>query len=49
MTKDSAASVKSICIAGAAAATGAVETTWLIAVIAIAYILCQSAVDTWGG
>ena len=35
-------------VAGAAAATGAVETTWRIAAIAMAYILGQAAVDTWG-
>ena len=35
-------------VAGAAAATGAVKVTWLIAAIAMAYILGQAAVDTWG-
>ena len=35
-------------VAGAAAATGAVEVTWPIAAIAMAYILGQAAVDTWG-
>jgi hypothetical protein len=35
-------------VAGAAAATGAVEITWPIAAIAMAYILGQAAVDTWG-
>ena len=34
-------------VAGAAAATGAVEVTWPIAAIAMAYILGQAAVDTW--
>ena len=32
-------------VAGAAAATGAVEVTWPIAAIAMAYILGQAAVD----
>ena len=32
-------------VAGAAAATGAVEITWPIA---MAYIAGQTAVDTWG-
>ena len=31
-----------------AAATGAVEITWPIAAIAMAYILGQAAVDAWG-
>ena len=35
-------------VAGAAAATGAVEITWPIAAIAMAYILGQAAVDAWG-
>ena len=35
-------------VAGAAAATGVVEITWPIAAIAMAYILGQAAVDTWG-
>ena len=35
-------------VAVAAAATGAVEVTWPIAAIAMAYILGQAAVDTWG-
>ena len=34
--------------AGAAAAIGVVEITWPIAAIAMAYILGQAAVDTWG-
>ena len=33
---------------GAAAATGAVEITWPIAAIAMAYIAGQTVVDTWG-
>ncbi len=35
-------------VAGAAAATGAVEITWPIAAIAMAYILGQVAVDAAG-
>ena len=35
-------------VAGAAAATGVVEVTWPRAAIAMAYILGQAAVDTWG-
>ena len=35
-------------VAGAAAATGAVEITWPIAAIAMAYILGQAAVDAAG-
>ena len=35
-------------VAGAAATTGAVEVTWPIAAIAMAYILGQTVVDTWG-
>ena len=35
-------------VAGAAAATGAVEITWPIAAIAMAYIAGQTVVDTWG-
>ena len=31
-----------------AAATGAVEITWPIAAIAMAYIAGQTVVDTWG-
>ena len=34
--------------AGAAAATGAVEITWPMAVVAVAYIAGQTVVDTWG-
>jgi len=33
---------------GAAVATGAVEITWPIAAIAVAYIAGQTVVDTWG-
>ena len=35
-------------VAGAAAATGAVEITWPIAAIAMAYVAGQAVVDTWG-
>ena len=35
-------------VGGAAAATGAVEVTWPIAAIAMAYIAGQTVVDTWG-
>jgi len=35
-------------VAVAAAATGAVEITWPIAAIAMAYIAGQTVVDTWG-
>ena len=35
-------------VAVAAAATGAVEITWPIAGIAMAYIAGQAVVDTWG-
>ena len=35
-------------VAGAAAATGAVEITWPIAAIAMAYIAGQTVVGTWG-
>jgi len=35
-------------VVGAAAATGAVEITWPIAAIAMAYIAGQTVVDTWG-
>ena len=34
--------------AGAAAATGTIELTWPMAVVAAAYILGQAIVDTWG-
>ena len=34
-------------VAGAAAATGAVEVKWPIADIAMAYIAGQTVVDTW--
>ena len=34
-------------IVGAASATGAVEITWPIAAIAMAYIAGQTVVDTW--
>ncbi len=35
-------------VAGAAAAIGAVEITWPIAAIAMAYIAGQTEVDAWG-
>jgi len=35
-------------VVGAAAATGAVEVTWPIAAVAVAYIVGQTVVDTWG-
>mgnify|MGYP004264668365 CR=1 FL=1 len=35
-------------VVGAAAATGAVEITWPIEAIALAYIMGQTVVDTWG-
>ena len=35
-------------LAVTAAATGAVEITWWIAAIAMAYIAWQKVVDTWG-
>ena len=35
-------------VVGAAAATGAVEITWSIAALALAYIMGQTVVDTWG-
>jgi hypothetical protein len=34
--------------AGAAAATGAVEITLPVAIVAAAYIIGQGLVDTWG-
>ena len=34
--------------AGAAAATGTIELTWPMAVVAVAYIAGQTVVDTWG-
>ena len=34
--------------AGAAAATGAIELTWPMAAVAVAYIVGQTVVDTWG-
>jgi hypothetical protein len=33
---------------GAAAASGAVELTWPMAAVAIAYVLSQAIQDTWG-
>ena len=35
-------------VAGAAAATGAVEITWPMTAVAVAYIAGQTVVDTWG-
>ena len=35
-------------VAGAAAATGTIELTWLMAAVAVAYIAGQTVVDTWG-
>ena len=35
-------------VAGAAAATGAVDVTWPIAAIGMEYIAGQTVVDTWG-
>ena len=34
--------------AGAAAATGTIELTWPMAAVALAYIVGQTVVDTWG-
>ena len=33
---------------GGAAATGTIELTWPMAVVAMAYIAGQTVVDTWG-
>jgi len=33
---------------GAVAVTGAVDFTWPMAAVAVAYILGQAVVDTWG-
>tara|TARA_R100001244_G_scaffold28902_3_gene28230 strand:+ start:558 stop:728 length:171 start_codon:yes stop_codon:yes gene_type:complete len=35
-------------VAGAAAASGAVELTWPMAAVAIAYVMAQAIQDTWG-
>lgn len=35
-------------VVGAAAITGVVELTWPTAAVAVAYILGQAVVDTWG-
>ena len=35
-------------VVGAAAATGAVDLTWPMAAVAVAYIVGQTVVDTWG-
>ena len=34
--------------AGAAAVTGSIELTWPMAAVAVAYIVGQTVVDTWG-
>ena len=34
--------------AAGAAATGTIEQTWPMAVVAVAYIAGQAVVDTWG-
>jgi len=35
-------------VVGAVAATGTIELTWPMAAVAVAYILGQTVVDTWG-
>ena len=35
-------------VAGAAAVTGTIELTWPMAAVAVAYIVGQTVVDTWG-
>ena len=35
-------------VAGAAAASGAVELTWPMAAVAIAYVMAQAIQDPWG-
>ena len=35
-------------VVGAAAATGAVDLTWPMVAVAVAYIVGQTVVDTWG-
>ena len=35
-------------VIGAATATGAIELTWPMAAVAVAYIVGQTVVDTWG-
>ena len=35
-------------VAGAAVVTGSIELTWPMAVVAVAYIVGQTVVDTWG-
>jgi len=35
-------------VVGAAAITGVVELTWPMAAVAVAYIVGQTVVDTWG-
>ena len=34
--------------AGGAAATGTIELTWPMAVVAVAYMVGQTVLDTWG-
>ena len=36
------------CKCGKTAATGTIELTWPMAVVAVAYIAGQTVVDTWG-
>ena len=35
-------------VAGAAVATGTIDLTWPMAAVAVAYIVGQTVVDTWG-
>ena len=35
-------------VVGAVAATGTIELTWPMAAVAVAYIVGQTVVDTWG-
>jgi hypothetical protein len=37
-----------VAAAGAAAATGTIELTWPMAVVAVAYMVGQTVLDTWG-
>ena len=45
---DKVASRKLAVTAAAGAATGTIELTWPMAVVAVAYIVGQTVVDTWG-
>ena len=45
---DKVASRKLAVEAAGAAATGTIELTWPMAVVAVAYIAGQTVVDTWG-